>query len=144
MICYFYLLKGCEDTRFSRKTSDTQGHSHDEEQESKATCDFITAKQKYVSKRMVKVNLSNCRIPDHSKLYCLKEPGYMAMQFVQSFSFSCFKMRNRNTAFLCSYFVCGSLAMGTCHKLHIRIITVDLKGKSRSCKQVIVTGLSGV
>lgn len=41
-------FEGCEDTRFSRKTSDTQSHSHDEEQESKATCDFITAKQKYV------------------------------------------------------------------------------------------------
>ena len=67
-------------------TSDTQGHSHDEEQESKATCDFITAKQKYVSKSFVKLNLSNCRISGHSKLYRLKEPGYMAMQFVHSLS----------------------------------------------------------
>ena len=62
------LLKGGEDTRFLRKTSDTPSHSHHEEQESKATCDFITAKQKYVSKSLVKLNLSNFRIPGHSKL----------------------------------------------------------------------------
>jgi len=90
MFLYFRLSKGCEDTRFSRKTLDTQSYSHDEEQESKATYDFITAKQKHVSKRLVKLNLSNCRIPGHSKLYPLKTWIHGYAVCAQSFSFLCF------------------------------------------------------
>ena len=45
----FLLLKGYCDTRLSGKASDKQSCSDDVEQEGRASSDFITAKQKYVS-----------------------------------------------------------------------------------------------
>ncbi|XP_078354310.1 fidgetin-like protein 1 [Oculina patagonica] len=44
----FQFFQGYGDTRLSGKTLDTQSCSDDAEQESKASSDFITAKQKYV------------------------------------------------------------------------------------------------
>ena len=52
---FFLLLKGYGDIKLSGQTSSKQSCSEDVEQEIKASSDFITAKQKYVSSNVMKL-----------------------------------------------------------------------------------------